>query len=279
MERLKGLVAREDRAMRKTELLELALRYGMPFKLFMEVAEACDDQDEEANKSLTMCALYEPGYVDPPVAWSGRASAKLVYYGSLHWLLDRPHAIGFLYAGGILKFIAETFQPDLIYRLAQGPSLQTSQYNQGESRKLPITGRKGFFVAERVSGHEIEVLIGSIPGPHAGAEKSLWPHPSLLEKGSPHWRGYTSQGAYAALCNLRDDMLLRDKFTWRSESEWKGYLRKGANGIHAPSTIPSKSDFDAGREMMARSFPLDWDQAPLVNLVLPEKFDPHYLGR
>ncbi|KAJ7030216.1 hypothetical protein C8F04DRAFT_1183010 [Mycena alexandri] len=279
MERLKGLAAREDRFMSKTELLELTLRYGMPFKLFVEIAEACDDEDEGGDKSLTMCAIYEPGYVDPPIGWTGRASGKLVYYGSLHWLLDRPHAFAFLFAGGLLKFIAETFRPDLIYRLAQGPSLQTARYNQGESRKLPLTGRKGYFVAERISGHEIEILIGTIPGSHAGAEKTLWPHPSLLEKQSKHWRGYLSQGARAALCNLRDDMLLRDKFTWRSESEWKGYLRKGANGLHAPLVVPSEGDFNAGRELMARSFPLDWDQAPLANLVLPEKFDPHYLGR
>ncbi|KAJ7032405.1 hypothetical protein C8F04DRAFT_1185046 [Mycena alexandri] len=278
MDRMKGIVAREDRVMSKTELLELVLRYGMPFKLFVEIAEACDDEDDQSPDSLTMRSLYAPGYVDPPMVWVGTAGQKLVYLGGIHGLLARPNAVAFLFMGSLAKFVAETFCPNLVYCLAQGPTVQTTRYNAGESRVLPLTGRKGFWVAEMVSGHELALLIGAIPGGHSGAEKSLWPHPGLLEKASPHWRGYLSAGAMAALRNLRDDMLVRDKWTWRSESEWKGYLRKGGYGVHAPSSIPTAKDFQAGREIMARSFPLDWDQAPLINVQIPEKFDPHYLG-
>ncbi|KAJ7689538.1 hypothetical protein B0H16DRAFT_1257600, partial [Mycena metata] len=188
MTRLKGIAAREDRAMSKTELLELAMRYGMPFKLFSQISAVCDDAGNQSVESLAQKALYEPGYVDQPMTWVSTAGQKLVYLGGIHALLARPNAVAFLFLGGLPKFIAETFAPQLAFRLAQGPTAQTTQYNAGDSRVLPLTGRKGFWVAERVLGQELGLLIGAIPGTSAGAEKSLWPHPGLLEKASPHWR-------------------------------------------------------------------------------------------
>ncbi|KAJ7186709.1 hypothetical protein C8R46DRAFT_1206716 [Mycena filopes] len=271
--RLKAMVAVANRVVHIEDLLETALRYGMPFKLFLRVDKAVEDAEEDPE-SLTEDAIYATGYVDPPMNWVGSENQWLLYRAGLHTVLNRPNAIAFLYMGGIVKFIAETFRPDLAAELAQGPSSQVTQHNKGESRILPNAPDGGMWVADQASAGEVGMLVGTVIGKTAGVELTIWPKQSTLDKASRHWRGYISKGAYAALLNLRKDIMKHHIYQWKSEKEWINYLRKGNTGVHAPNIIPTDEDFDVGRQLLKRSFPLDWQQANVANLILPEKFEP-----
>ncbi|KAJ7177594.1 hypothetical protein C8R46DRAFT_1212341 [Mycena filopes] len=226
--RLKAMVAVANRVVHIEDLLETALRYGMPFKLFVRVNKVSDEAEESG--SLTEDALYVAGYVDPPMAWVGSEKQWLVYRAGLHHVLDRPNAIAFLFMGGIFKFIAETFRPDLALLLAQGPSTQVTVHNKGETRILANAPGGGMWEADQANVGEVGMLIGAVVGKKPGVEVTLWPRQSTLDKASRHWRGYISKGA--------------------------------------------DEDFTIGKQLLKRSFPLDWQQANVADLILPEKFEP-----
>jgi hypothetical protein len=261
------------------DVLELGIRFGVSFELYIPVEQARGFASDQISPlaEATLSALYAPGYVDPPIAWSpaGNAANFGLYLGGLYHMLALPHAIAFVPMGGVCRFVAEVFDKNIIYRYAQGPSVQVTQYNRGQSVVLP-RGRDGaLFVTDQVSDREISILLGHVPGKHPSADTTLWPPPDVLESESAHYTGYLSQGAYALLEDLRTKIMVERHYEWRTRAQWKTYLIKGSKGEYKPLSIPKKQDFAAGKSLFDRSFPDNWDQEDIADIKFLIKFRPH----
>jgi hypothetical protein len=211
------------------------------------------------------------------MTWAGTSDAAQfgIYMGTLFQLLQKPNAIAFIAKGGICKFVAELFAPDLAYRFVRGPSEQVSEFGKGKTPRLMIDGQSTLCIADQVTDLEVAILLGYVKGKNSDQERSLWPSQALLEQHSLHVRGYLSNGAYTLLEYLANRIRVEKIYDWKTKIEWKAYLRGGAKGEYAPSVVPSKADFDRGRKILDDSFPLDWQHQAVSQIVLPERFDPH----
>ncbi|KAJ7101262.1 hypothetical protein B0H15DRAFT_769446 [Mycena belliarum] len=261
-----------------TEVMELAIRFGLPFALYVPAArvrefarwDQADSLDEE-----TLDALYSPGYRDAQLLYgTGGAALYEQYRAILHHLLRRPHATAFIFAGGVLRFVAENYHKGLVQRLVRGPSLQVTEHLAGRKRLLSRGSGREFFIADQVSESEISLLLGHIAGTKGSNEAWLWPPPEVMESESLHMRGYLSSGAYKILVNIRNDLTKKKKFVWRTRADWKEYFRCGQKRAFTPPVIPSRRDFAEGSRLFARSFPADWSSKELVDLPIPEEFVP-----
>jgi hypothetical protein len=276
--RLKTYATVFDGVTKIEDVLELGIRFGVSFELYIPVEQARGFSEGELSPlaEATLAALYAPGYVDPPITWNvaGGAMNFGLYQGSLYHLLALPHAIAFVPKGGVCRFVAEVFDKNIVHRYAQGPSVQVTQYNRGHSIVLP-RGRDGsLYVTDQVSEREVSILLGHVPGKHPSADTTLWPPPDVLESESAHFTGYLSQGAYALLEDLRSKILEEHKYEWRTRAQWKTYLVKGSKGEHKPTSVPSKKDFAKGKSLFERSFSENWDKEDIADLEFPMKFLP-----
>jgi hypothetical protein len=211
------------------------------------------------------------------MTWAGTSDAAQfgVYLGTIYQLLQKPNAIAFIAKGGVCKFVAELFAPDLAYRFVRGPSEQVSEFGKGKTPRLMIDGQSTLCICDQVTELEVAILLGHVKGKNSDQERSLWPSQALLEQYSLHVKGYLSNGAYTLLEYLSNRILVEKIYDWRTKSEWKSYLRGGAKGQYAPHIVPSKADFEKGWGILDNSFPLDWQHAPISKIVLPERFNPH----
>ncbi|KAJ7811861.1 hypothetical protein B0H13DRAFT_1541333, partial [Mycena leptocephala] len=217
---------------------------------------------------------YAPGYVDQPLIWTGPGGGPAVYgqyEGRVGPLLQRPEAIAFVPMGGVCRFVAEVYDEDIVYRYARGPSLQVSEFDEGEGRQIDRFDGSAFYTTDRVSNSEIFLLLGHIAGANSGADRTLWPTPEVFECKSPHMRGYLSDGAYAILENLCRDIIEKKRYKWRTYSQWKEYFRVGSKRDHEPKSIPRKRDLEVGAEMIKRVFPINWLDMEIGDIVLPEE--------
>ncbi|KAJ7637948.1 hypothetical protein DFH06DRAFT_955726, partial [Mycena polygramma] len=215
---------------------------------------------------------YAPGYIDAPMTWGtgGPEAQYTAYRGNICHVLQRPHAVAFVGLGGVLRFVAEAYDSEIVQRFVQGPSVQVSQYNRGHSVLLPKNEEEVMFTTDQVSESEISALLGRIPGSHPALDTTLWPPPSILEAESLHMRGYLSAGAYDLLENIRHGLMEEGKYVWRTPAQWKVYLQKGSKGRFTPSSIPQKEDFMKGLKLLERSFPVDWANTEVAELIIPE---------
>ncbi|KAJ6499731.1 hypothetical protein C8R47DRAFT_1259095 [Mycena vitilis] len=276
--RLKTYAACVDGVKVIEDVLELAIRFGIPFSLFIKMCDARLFRNAEisALQRSTLDALYQPGYVDLALPHERGGAALYGRYRALMLqLLSRPNAVAFISQGGILRLIAEFYDPDLVRRFAQGPSLQVSECNKGDSFLLSKDDAEDFYTTDQVSPSEVAMLLGHIPGDQPSTEYTLWPSPATLESESTHMRGYVSHGVYAIFQNLKNDILVKQKFTWCSTADWKGYLRTGCKGLYAPSVIPKDIDFTEGKRLFGRSFPADWSHKLVTTIRIPELFEPY----
>ncbi|KAK6992123.1 hypothetical protein R3P38DRAFT_3226730 [Favolaschia claudopus] len=278
--RLKTLVALYPLALNTMRsVLEYALRYGMPFEIYIPVAWADSFRDaslSDLSRSL-LPSIYGAGYSDQLMTWAGLGEEHQygLYLESLLRLLVRPNAVAFVSMGGVCKFIAETYAPDIVGRFVQGPSAQVSEFAKGKTKRLENLGRdNGIYTCDQVSPAEVSMLLGHIKGKTAGSDKTLWPPQAVLEKYSPHVRGYLSTGAYKMLCHLRDKIVIEKSYEWRTRPDWVTYVRLGAKGRFAPAVIPSQGDFDHTARLLRYSFPRDWSCEKVVNVLVPEMFEP-----
>jgi hypothetical protein len=262
------------------EILEVAIRMALPFAVFIKRSDVRKFSDHNISPLdlKTLGALYTPGYVDLPLIWSGPGGGPAVYgqyEGRVGSLLRRPEAIAFVPMGGVCRFVAEVYDERIVYRYAQGPSLQVSEFDEGEARRIDRYGNSVFYTTDRVSNSEIYLLLGHIAGANSGADRTLWPTPEVFECECPHMHGYLSEGSYLILANLRRDIIERKRYKWRTYSQWKEYFRVGAKGDHEPKSVPKTKDFEAGAEMIKRVFPINWLDMDIGEIVLPEEFEPH----
>ncbi|KAJ7442309.1 hypothetical protein FB451DRAFT_1057647 [Mycena latifolia] len=274
--RMKALAACNPSVRVMEDVLELAVRFGIPFQLYIRSSRitAYAPPGISPLTEATQYSVYEQGSNDLPLVHGvgGRAATYGRYLAQLNHLLERPNAVAFIGLGGVLRYVAELYNPGIIKRYLRGPSLQLSYHNKGASLLVTRAGYNEFYVTDEVSHSEITLLLGHIPHERPGAESTLWPPPEIMESDSPHMRGYISSGAYDILENLKDDYVRKKKYRWRTAAEWKEYFRVGGKGDHAPAVIPSDSDFDLGTKLFARSYPKDWSGMEVSEIVIPEKF-------
>jgi hypothetical protein len=195
--------------------------------------------------------------------------------GTIYQLLQKPNAIAFIAKGGICKFVAELFAPDLAYRFVRGPSEQVSEFGKGKTTRLMIDGESTLCISDQVTDLEVAILLGYVKGKNSDQERSLWLSQALLEQHSLHVRGYLSSGAYSVLEYLSNRILVEKIFDWKTKAEWKAYLRGGAKGEYGATVVPSKADFKEGWKILDNSFPLDWQHAAVSKIELPERFNAH----
>ncbi|KAJ7511545.1 hypothetical protein B0H11DRAFT_1699608 [Mycena galericulata] len=259
------------------DVLELAIRFGLPFVLYIRMSDARGFKNSRVSALTrnTLSALYVPGYVDLPLTngTGGAAALYEQYRARVLQLLSRPHAVAFIGHGGILSFVATLYEEDLVQRFVDGPSLQVTEHQKGDSFLFDDGTKEDFYTSDQVSNGEIAMLLGHLPATQPSAEATLWPTPEVLESESLHYRGYISSGVYDIFSNLRKDIVDSKKYIWRTRGGWKEYLRAGNKGTHAPSIIPTPDDFEEGSRIFRHSFPVDWNKMPLVNLRVPEVFD------
>ncbi|KAJ7099578.1 hypothetical protein B0H15DRAFT_944981 [Mycena belliarum] len=261
-----------------TDVMEIAIRFGLPFEIYIPTSRARDFARGRPVGALdqdTLDALYAPGYRDTLLTFGGGGAVLYEQYrGLLNALLRRPHAIAFIYAGGVLRFIAEAYDRRLVHRLVEGPSLQVTEHMAGRTRLLRRGSKEEFFVTDRVSNSEVSLLLGHVAGTKATNDTWLWPPPEVMESESLYMRGYLSGGAYRILSNLRDDIMTKKKYIWRTRADWKEYFRNGQRGSFAPAVVPSKPDFDEGARLFERTFPIKWMNQNIVDIAIPEDFEP-----
>ncbi|KAJ6463804.1 hypothetical protein C8R47DRAFT_992408 [Mycena vitilis] len=278
MWRLKTYAAVRRDITRMEDLLEIAIRFGIPFSLYIKRRDVrCFRDSTVSPLSLnTLAALYQPGYEDLTLVWGkgGAAGAYVQYEANLNNLLGRPQAVAFIGLGGVLRYVAELYEENLVFRFAQGPSLQVTQFDKGEAYLYTRDGEEDFYTTDGVSHSEIGILLGTLPGAHPGQERTLWPTPEVFENESPHMRGYLSEGAYAILENIRKEIFVRKAYRWRTRSQWKEYFRVGCKRVHEPDIIPSDNDFERGEDIFKRSFPINWLNMEISDIKLPEEFNP-----
>jgi hypothetical protein len=200
----------------------------------------------------TLPALYEMGYNDPVMKWGGNGDAAQYgqYVGTLFSLLQKPNAIAFIAMGGICKYVAELFAPDLAYRFVRGPSELVSELGKGRTACIDIDGRSTLCIMDQVSHTDISILLGHVKGKNPGEERSLWPTQALLDQHCAHAKGYISSGVYSQLEYLRKQIMVDKIYDWKTRTGWKVYLRSGSKGVRAPSIVPSESDFEEGKRIL-----------------------------
>ncbi|KAJ6501826.1 hypothetical protein DFH09DRAFT_944593, partial [Mycena vulgaris] len=277
--RMKMIANLRDNAQNIENILNLACRWAMPFQLFIpqSCARAFSASSISDLDSLVLPAMYDLGYHETFMMYgNGGATAYARYCAIVRDLLGRPNAIAFIFEGGILSILAQVMCQDLIFRFVQGPSIQVSEFSKGETflQKNPPNGESAqFWTTDRVSAEEILLLIGHVPTGHPSSDLSLFPHPTLLEEQSLHFRGMVGMGAHRIIEGLLRD-IDRKKYVWRTASQWAGYLRRNNHGTGAPTYVPEDRDFDEAGLTMKKSFPITWQQTPLRDIEIPEVFDP-----
>ncbi|KAJ7702631.1 hypothetical protein B0H17DRAFT_922909, partial [Mycena rosella] len=189
-------------------------------------------------------------------------------------LLERPHVVAFIAAGGLLSFIAQTYDQDLVNRFAGGPSAQVTNFTAGRMLLLEKEGVEVFYAVDKYAPTEVDVLIGKICTGNPNSDTSLWPDPSLLEEISDHYHGAWTPGCYRQLENLKARIIEKKQYIWRTRKQWIQCLLWGNKGTFAATYIPTDEDFEEGAELLRRSFPKNWQNSEVAAIVFPEEFEP-----
>ncbi|KAF8142180.1 hypothetical protein K438DRAFT_1785039 [Mycena galopus ATCC 62051] len=198
------------------------------------------------------------------------------HLANINGFLSRPETPNCIPRGGVIRFVAEVYCPDLVDHFARGPSLQVLEFNRGESRLFTLKGDETFWTADHISQSQEGVLLGLIPGDLPATDCTLWPTPELFEQESSHMRGYLSQGAYRIVMKLHNDITgPNPKLVWCTRSEWTTYFQGGQTGknrILDAEIVPSSKDFEEGRKLFEVSYPSNWSPILVKDMALPEKF-------
>jgi hypothetical protein len=278
--RLKAYAALHKEITRMEDLLEVGIRFGMSFALYIKRGDVRLFSDPTVSPLVlnTLAALYEPGFVDLPLIWGGpggNAGQYVQYEGNLNNLLARPEAVAFVPMGGVPRYVAELYDETIVRRYVRGPSYQVSQFDKGAAFLYSRGGEEVFYTTDSVSNSEVNILLGTIPGAHPGNQTTLWPTPEVFESECEHMRGYLSEGALAILDYIRRDILEFHKYRWRTRSQWKEYFRVGCKKVYQAQIVPKSKDFKVGEELFARSYPVLWPDMEIADITLPEIFNPH----
>jgi hypothetical protein len=175
------------------EVLNMALCYGVPFVLYIKIGNICKVGMSTHISSLicsTLESLYDVGFQESYLQFgSGGTACYGRYLAQILALLSCPHAIVFIAAGGILSFIAQIYNKELVYRFLEGPSLQVTQFAKGKTCWVNNGEEDEVWSTDQVSEGEISILFRHVVTGNPTTDMFLWPHPSWLEKDSDHFHG------------------------------------------------------------------------------------------
>ncbi|KAJ6458763.1 hypothetical protein C8R45DRAFT_1221549 [Mycena sanguinolenta] len=257
---------------RVEEILEYAMRFGMQFDLYIRVREleVFRDHHVSALTINTLPAIYGSGYTDQLMSWTGNGpeAQYAIYLGQMHQLLSRLNAIAFVALGGVPKFVAEVYAPNLAHQFALGPGYQVTEFARGNMKRLVVSGVPDIYTAVSVSAIETAMVLGHTKGKTLAEERSLSPSTALLED-AKLTSGFLSTNAYGLLEYLRKKIIDERVYEWRTRNEWRSFLRTGVRGQWKPDYKPTPSDFEEGRRLLNSSFPAEWNYSRLTDIVLP----------
>ncbi|KAK6992468.1 hypothetical protein R3P38DRAFT_3226089 [Favolaschia claudopus] len=280
--RFKVLAVKHRNIGRMEEILEQAIRHGIPFELYVKRADVrkFNDLPISSLERNTLSAIYLPGYVDEPLEWNsnGAGATYTAYLAKLNMLLGRPQAPAFIRMGGVLRYVYELFCSEAIPRYAAGPSLQVTHFDRGDT-KLFDADNSEFYTMDCVSPSEIGILIGRIPGKYPETDLSLWPPPEIFEHSTWVMRGYLSAKAFQLLESVKKEIFgSPPNMRWRTRGHWNKFFRKVTyNAARAEDkdfkgVVPRQKDFDELRALFELTFPADWRDQEVTDIVLPEVF-------
>ncbi|KAJ6517107.1 hypothetical protein DFH09DRAFT_940508 [Mycena vulgaris] len=255
-----------------------AIQFGIAFSLCIDTGDVRDFSNNNITPldRNTLAALYAPGYVDAQLHYGlGDLALFGIYLGRIRELLAHPHAIAFIAQGGLLSFIAQLYDEQLVFRFLRGPLLQVTEYQKGSTFLHNDGSKEMFLTTDVVSPSEISMLIGHVATGDPSTETSLWPHPSLMEKESLHVYGAWTPGCYSILTNLRDE-IAEGNYRWRTRKQWVSYFRAGNLGTYAPETgsVPTKKFWEDGSTLIRHSFPIKWNKMRICDIEVPELYEP-----
>ncbi|KAF8208332.1 hypothetical protein K438DRAFT_1755026 [Mycena galopus ATCC 62051] len=261
-------------------VLMMALACGVPFELYVDEAKVDSIGVTPMFSALmrkTLEAIYSPGYSETHLTYgSGGGELYARYSSQILGLLACPHAIAFLYLGGVCSFIAQLYNEELINRFLEGPTVQVREYHKGKSFWLPDeVGRTRWTYALDVSEGEVSLLLGHVPTGDSRTETWLWPKPEWLENKSDHFQGGAwTKEAYGFLKALENKLLVRKEYVWRTKKDWLRYISGGNRRAFAAEYVPMDDDFTKCLAMIKKAFPTDWDKKIVGDIELPEEFQP-----
>ncbi|KAK7000443.1 hypothetical protein R3P38DRAFT_2561458 [Favolaschia claudopus] len=279
--RMKILAARNRHIEEFKDLLALAIRHAIPFEICLKRADVrkINDLPISALLRTTLSALYRPGYVDEPLVHNrnGEVATYTDYLVRIHTLLRRPESVAFIRMGGVYRFVASLYYPELVQGFAEGPSLQVTHFDKGETR-LFDAGTSEFYTLDSVSQSEIGMLLGHIPGTDQDSDRTLWPPAEVFEDATWVMNGYLSAQAYGVLESVKKGLFRTSnpKIVWRTRGNWHTFFRNGEvnaarlreDAIRAQ--VPQPSDWEAGNRLFNEYFPVDWRDQDISEIVLPE---------
>ncbi|KAF8206125.1 hypothetical protein K438DRAFT_1931422 [Mycena galopus ATCC 62051] len=227
------------------ELLEVAIWHGIPFAIFVKCS-----------------TIYEPGFQDITLDWSKRgvnAAAFNTYQSNVGTFLACPEAPIVVPEGGVMRYVAELFDPEILQRFIRGPSLQVLQFNKGESRLFKGPHGEEFWTRDHITWSEHNILLGYIAGENPD-------------------EGYLSAGAMKILNGLKEEYFADPlNLHWYTVSQWTGHFQGGCMGKNKgsePIFVPEKDHWVEGKELFAHTYPKDWEIIDLVDIHIPEEFEP-----
>jgi hypothetical protein len=223
----------------------------------------------------TVEAIYSLGFTETFLEFgSGGAACYARYLSQILSLLSRPHAVAFIAAGGILSFLAQLYDKELVHRFLEGPSIQVTEYAKGKTCWINNGEEDEVWTADQISEGEISILLGHVVTGNPSSDTFLWPHPAWLEQESDHFHGAWTAGAYSFLKNLEKSIVTNKNYEWRTRKEWQRYIRNGNRGTYVARNSPTSDDFATGMSLIESAFPLDWEKRALTEIEVPEKYEP-----
>ncbi|KAJ7832702.1 hypothetical protein B0H13DRAFT_1914904 [Mycena leptocephala] len=200
------------------DIFNMAICYGAAFELYIKQTDTRKVGMPTQVTSLlqfTLHATYTVGFTDIFLDFgAGGVTCYGRYLSQILALLNRPHAVAFIAAGGILSFIAQLYNEELVCRFLEGPSVQVTQFSKGKSFWMNNGEDDESWTTDQVSEGEISILLGHIVTGNPTTDTFLWPHPSWLENDSDHFHGAWTPVAYSFLKNLEQNIVQKKQYVW-----------------------------------------------------------------
>ncbi|KAJ7642544.1 hypothetical protein B0H17DRAFT_1216407 [Mycena rosella] len=237
-----------------TDVLNQVIACRVPFELYVEQAEA---QGVGHHPTLTaaqqraLAVMYVPMYMDSfHVYGRGGVECHSHYFTAITSILEQPHPVALIVARGLLSFIAQAYDEDLVNRFVSRPSLQVMNFAMGKMLLVEKSGTGVFYMVDQFATTEVDVLIGQVSTGEPNKDSLLWPHPSLLEEISNHYNSVWTPRCYSQLENLKNHIFCKKQYVWWTRKQWIQYLLKGNKGGFIARDILTDDDFNEGRELL-----------------------------